>query len=53
MKYLLLTTIAAVVLAGCGSSNLWQDASKGDFPAVQKRIKSGADLNARDSLGRM
>ena len=51
MKYLI-TAIAAVALVGCGSSNLWQDSSKGDFPAVQKSIKSGADLNARDALGR-
>ena len=44
--------MAAALLIGCGSSNLWQDAGNGDFSAVQKRINSGADLDARDALGR-
>ena len=44
--------MAVALLIGCGSSNLWQDAGNGDFSAVQKRINSGADLDARDALGR-
>ena len=44
--------MAVALLVGCGSSNLWQDAGNGDFSAVQKHINSGADLDARDGLGR-
>jgi len=44
--------MAVALLVGCGSSNLWQDAGNGDFSAVQKHINSGADLDARDALGR-
>jgi len=52
MKNLLLTTIAVLVLVGCGRSNLWLDAGNGDFSAAEKRINSGEDLDARDALGR-
>ena len=58
MKHLLLTTIAAVVLVGCGESqqsapapktNPIHDATlKGDIEAVKKHLDAGADVNAKD-----
>ena len=61
MKHLLLTTIAAVVLVGCGESRppepptakapdipLWKAAIKGDIEAVKKHLAAGADVNAKD-----
>ena len=61
MKHLLLTTIAAVVLMGCGESQspepptakapdipLWKAAIKGDIEAVKKHLAAGADVNAKD-----
>ena len=61
MKHLLLTTIAAVVLMGCGESQspepptakapdipLWKAAIKGDIEAVKKHLDAGADVNAKD-----
>ena len=61
MKHLLLTTIAAVLLVGCGESQspeppttkapdipLWKAAIKGDIEAVKKHLAAGADVNAKD-----
>ena len=55
MKHLLLTTIAAVVLVGCGPSKnehlVWA-AQRGDMDDVRYYLDAGADPNARDvSLG--
>ena len=44
--------IAVVLLTGCGASNIWQDVQNGDTAAVQSQIESGADVDARDALGR-
>ena len=44
--------MAVVLLAGCGASNIWQDVQNGDMAAVQSQIESGADVDARDALGR-
>ena len=53
MKHLLLTTIAAVVLVGCGNSeldeNLRHDAYLGDIEAVKKHLDEGARVNSADS----
>ena len=53
MKHLLLTTIAAVVLVGCGNSeldeNLRHDAYFGDIEAVKKHLDEGARVNSADS----
>jgi ankyrin repeat protein len=51
MKHLLLTTIAAVVLVGCGgpSVDIHQAAIDGDIQAVKQHIAAGTDLNAMDS----
>jgi len=54
MKHLLLTTIAAVLLVGCGPPEadiaLAQAASEGNIEAVKQAIADGADVNARDGL---
>ena len=59
MKHLLLTTIAAVVLVGCGESNNTEsddplrDAVKaGNIEAVKQHLAAGADVNAKNQLGR-
>ncbi|MFQ3168807.1 MAG: putative component of type VI protein secretion system [Limisphaerales bacterium] len=44
--------IAVALLVGCGASNIWQDVQNGDMAAVQSQIESGADVDARDALGR-
>ena len=47
MKHLLITTIAAVVLVGCGESSIRiEDAIRSaDLETVQKEIEAGADIN--------
>ena len=52
MKHLLLTTIAAVVLVGCATtqlptSPLFDAVKRGDIEAVKKHLDAGADVNAR------
>jgi ankyrin repeat protein len=56
MKHLLLTTIAAVVLVGCGESV--PDISihdaivlGGDIEAVKQHLAAGVDVNAKDDDG--
>ena len=55
MKHLLLTTIAALVLVGCGPPEvdiaLIDAARDGNITAVEKAIADGADLNAKDYFG--
>jgi len=55
MKHLLLTTIAAVVLVGCGPSEadkaLLYAASKGHIEAVKHHLEAGADVNAKHDNG--
>ena len=64
MKHLLLTTIAAVLLVGCGKSqppepttakapdiSIHQAAYDGNIEAVKERIAAGTDLNAKGNLG--
>ena len=52
MKHLLLTTIAAVVLVGCGNPEadraLLDAAEKGNIEAVKQHLAAGADVNAKD-----
>ena len=63
MKHLLLTTIAAVVLVGCGESrppepptakapriSIWKAASIGNVAAIKQHIAAGTDVNGT-SLG--
>ena len=49
MKHLLFTTIAAVVLVGCGPSvDIHQAAKTGNIKAVKQHLAAGADVNAKD-----
>ena len=65
MKHLLLTTIAAVLLVGCGESqstepptakapdiNIHKAAQVGNIEAIKQAIADGADVNAKDADGR-
>ena len=65
MKHLLLTTIAAVVLVGCGESqppepptakaadiSIHEAARVGHIEAVKQHLAAGADVNAKFNDGR-
>ena len=56
MKRLLLTTIAAVVLVGCGGPSapdisIHEAAEKGNIEAVKQHLAAGTDVNALDDDG--
>ena len=55
MKHLLLTTIAAVVLVGCGNPEadraLRKAANEGNIEAVRQHLADGADVHAKDKHG--
>jgi ankyrin repeat protein len=52
MKHLLITTIAAVVLVGCGSGrNIHDAAFWGNIEAVKQHLAEGADVNAKGEKG--
>ena len=64
MKHLLLTTIAAVLLVGCGESqppepptgkaphiSIHEAAEDGNLEAVKQHLAAGADVNAKDDDG--
>ena len=51
MKHLLLTTIAAVVLVGCGESAINKAVYDGNIDAVKQHLAAGADVNAKDEHG--
>ena len=46
MKLILLTTIAAVVLVGCGTS-IYEAAEEGQIEEVKKLLPAGADVNTK------
>jgi ankyrin repeat protein len=48
MKHLLLTTIAAVLLVGCGPSvDIHQAAKAGNIKAVKQHLDAGADVELK------
>ena len=49
MKHLLLTTIAAVVLVGCGGPSIHKVVVDGDIELVEQLIAAVIDVNAKDS----
>ncbi len=51
-SHLLITTIAAVVLVGCGNSDgaLIQAAKDGDIEAVKQHLAAGANVNAKEGV---
>ena len=55
MKHLLLTTIAAVVLVGCGNPEadcaLFKAATEGNIERIKQLIADGADVNAKNRDG--
>ena len=55
MKHLLLTTIAAVVLVGCGPPppgiSIHKSATDGNIEAVKQHLAAGTDVNAKDEDG--
>ena len=52
MKHLLITTIAAVLLVGCGGKSSIHDAAwDGNIEAVKQAIADGADVNAKNEWG--
>ena len=53
MKHLLLTTIVAVLVVGCGvpSVDIWTAAFDGNIEAVKQHIAAGSDVNAVDDEG--
>ncbi len=52
MKHLLLTTIAAVVLVGCGPSvDIDEAARTGNIEAVKQHLAKGVDVDAKDENG--
>jgi len=59
MKHILLTTIAAVVLVGCGEAGnpeadraLRSAAYEGNIEAVNQHLAAGADVNTKSERGR-
>jgi ankyrin repeat protein len=65
MKHLLLTTIAAVLLVGCGPSqppepptvkipdiSIWDAAADGNTEAVKQHLAAGTDVNEKDEGGK-
>ncbi len=51
MKHLLLTTIAAVVLVGCGPSvDIWTAAKEGNIEAFKQHLDAGTDVNAKNEF---
>ena len=51
MKYLI-TTIAAVVLVGCGRKvDIWEAAYDGNIEAVKHHLDAGVDVNVKDEGG--
>jgi ankyrin repeat protein len=54
MKHILITTIAAVVLVGCGNPDgaLLKATQEGNIKAVKQAIADGADVNAKTKRGR-
>jgi ankyrin repeat protein len=55
MKHLLLTTIAAVVLVGCGKAtsniSIHDAARDGNIDAVKQALAAGVDVNTKKRMG--
>ena len=55
MKQILITTIAAVVLVGCGPQppdiSIHDAAYEGNIEAAKQHLANGADVNAKDEDG--
>ena len=49
MKHILITTIAAVLLVGCGGPSIHKAVVDGDIELVEQLIAAGTDVHAKDS----
>ena len=50
---ILLTTIAALLVVGCGPSmDIWEAAYYGNIEAVKQHLADGVDVNAKDEVGK-
>ena len=53
MKHLLITTIAAVLVVGCGPSmSIHKAARDGNIETVKQHLAAGTDVNAKNDIGR-
>ena len=53
MKHLLLTTIAAVLVLGCGPSvDIWTGAQTGNIEVVKQHLADGVDVNSKSDIGK-
>ena len=53
MKHMLITTIATVLLVGCGPSvDIWTAAQTGNIEAVKQHLADGVDVNSKSDIGR-
>ena len=51
MKHLLLTTIAAVVLVGCGGPSIHQATIDGEIALIRRELSNGANVNEKNKDG--
>ena len=56
MKQILITTIAAVLLVGCGPTqspdiSIWEATATGNIEAVKQHLAAGTDLNTKNRMG--
>ena len=51
MKHLLLTTIASVLLVGCGKPSIHEAAKDGNIKAVKQHLAGGVDVNVKNKNG--
>ena len=53
MKHMLITTIATVLLVGCGPSvDIWTAAQTGNIEAVKQHLADGVDVNSKSDIAR-
>ena len=51
MKQILITTIAAVVLVGCGGSSIHQATIDGKIALIRRELSNGANVNQKNEDG--
>ena len=51
MKHILITTIAAVVLVGCGGPSIHQATIDGKIALIRRELSNGANVNQKNEDG--